>query len=119
MEERISKLLGCEEDSDFVLVVEGRVIPVHRFVLSSCEHFSVMFDCGMRESSASELVIEEFSYSKIISLLHVIYCGSCLVDTSNAVELLEVADFYKMVGFALTVMVANLTRFKGLDEVQV
>ena len=53
----------------------------------------------MRESASDFLVIEDFSYNQVISALQVIYTGSCEVTPANAVELLEIANFYKLVSF--------------------
>ena len=78
--------------------MEGKTIPVHKLILKSrCEHFESMFDAGMKETTSTQLVIDDFSYSQVIAAIEVIYTGKCFIDASNAVELLEIADFYKLV----------------------
>lgn len=92
-----SSLFNNEEHSDFTLIVEGNSIPVHKIVLqNACEHFKFMFESGMRESTSKELIIEEFSYEQIISAVEVMYTGKCKITPNNAVELLEIANFYKL-----------------------
>lgn len=101
-DESASNLFNSEKYSDFTLVVEGRSIPVHKVIICSrCEHFEHMFESGMRESASEQLVIEDFSYDQVFSALQVIYTGSCEITPSNAVELLEIANFYKLVRFVL------------------
>jgi len=88
--------LQDESTSDYRLIVEGKTIFTHKQVLRNCIHFAAMLDSGMRESSSSDLAIEEFSYDQVMAALHVIYTGQCEVTSENAVELLEIADFYKL-----------------------
>jgi len=89
--------LDDESTSDYKLIVEGRTIHTHRSVLrDGCQHFAVMFDSGMVESNSQQLTIEDFTYSQVYSGLQVIYTGSCDVNSENAVELLEISDFYKL-----------------------
>ena len=56
-----------------------------------------MFDSGMQETTSKELIIEEFTYDQVLAALEVIYKGSCDINPNNAVELLEIANFYKLV----------------------
>lgn len=92
-----ANLFNNEKHSDFSLIVEGHTIPVHKVVLQAhCEHFQQMFESGMRESTSKELVIEDFTYDQIMSTLEVIYTGKCKITPENGVELLEVANFYKL-----------------------
>jgi len=93
-----SELFNNENFSDFTLIVDGKRIPVHKVILRGrCEHFSHMFDSGMQETTSKELIIEDFSYEQVLAALEVIYKGSCDINPNNAVELLEIANFYKLV----------------------
>jgi kelch-like protein 24/35 len=116
--------LGDESTSDFRLIVEGKIIFTHRQVLRNCVHFAAMLDSGMRESSTSELAIEDFSWDQVNAALQVIYTGQCEVTSENAVELLEIADFYKLVRFQFDYLINQskviyIFSGTGVDEVQV
>lgn len=126
-DENASSLFNQEKFSDFTFIVEGKSIHVHKLILRSrCDHFDLMFESGMRESASDSLVIEDFSYNQVLSALQVIYTGSCEVSPTNAVELLEIANFYKLVCFLLLIfeIVRNsffffslLSLLLGMDEV--
>ena len=96
--ENLRHLLLDEKTADFRFIVEGKLLCAHKAILSDrCSHFQIMFESGMKETSASELEIHDFTFSQMQAVLEVIYTNTCNIDSENAVELLQVADFYKLV----------------------
>jgi hypothetical protein len=75
----------------------GKKIYCHKFILQlRSEHFQGMFSSGMKESSATELNISEFSYEPFMEMIKFVYTDDCVLTPDNCVLILELANYYKL-----------------------
>ena len=84
--------------ADVTFLVEGLRIPSHRAILSArSEHFSSMFQSGMRESVESEIEIPNVRYRIFCALLEFLYTNQVQsISGEDAVELYVLADLYQI-----------------------
>jgi protein-L-isoaspartate O-methyltransferase len=94
---QIKELLNNPHLSDITFNVEGKKIYCHKFILQlRSEHFQGMFSSGMKESSATELNISEFSYEPFMEMIKFVYTDDCVLTPDNCVLILELANYYKL-----------------------
>merc|ERR1711964_66314 len=97
----MKRLLNSEEFADVKLIVEDKTIYAHKAILvAQSEHFRAMLAGGMKETFASEIRIEEWSYTAFIAMLEFLYTALTPKDLSTAqmMELLGLADHYTLEG---------------------
>mmetsp|Transcript_4698 Transcript_4698/g.10235 ORF Transcript_4698/g.10235 Transcript_4698/m.10235 type:complete len:548 (-) Transcript_4698:199-1842(-) len=79
--------------SDLELLVEGKLIPVHRVVLAArCSHFQRMFDSGMREATETQIEIADVGLEVFMTLLHYLYVDDVEIPSGLALPLFAVSD---------------------------
>jgi protein-L-isoaspartate(D-aspartate) O-methyltransferase len=94
---QIKELLNNPHLSDITFNVEGKKIYCHKFILQlRSEHFQGMFSSGMKESSATELNISEFTYEPFMEMIKFVYTDDCVLTPDNCVLILELANYYKL-----------------------
>jgi hypothetical protein len=94
-----SNLVNSPNKSDIVIIVEGKPIYAHKSVLvSRSEYFATLFSVGMRDSSATEIIVRDFKYDVVLDLLKYMYTGNLQLSVETAVQLLEASNFYKVEG---------------------
>jgi protein-L-isoaspartate(D-aspartate) O-methyltransferase len=95
--EQLRNLLNNPHLSDIVFNIEGKKIHCHKFILQlRSEHFQGMFSSGMKESSATELDIADFTYEPFMEMIKFIYTDECILTPDNCVSLLELSNYYKL-----------------------
>ncbi|XP_066282637.1 kelch-like protein 24 [Branchiostoma lanceolatum] len=82
---------------DVTLCVSGKEIPCHRNVLAACsEYFLAMFCSGHLESRQQKVDIQEVSPDTLQLLVDYAYTSKVTITDGNAVELLEGANFFRI-----------------------
>jgi N-acetylneuraminic acid mutarotase len=94
----LRRLVNSSLFSDVTFVVEGRRIAAHKVMLAAqSEHFRAMLTNGMRETSAQEIEIPDWSYNCYVSMIEFLYTGTISdFSSSLASELLGLADAYAL-----------------------
>lgn len=90
-------LMNSSSMSDFTIIVENRKIPCHRVILYlGCEYFRAMFDSNMKESHSQSIIIENYNYQTVYSMIEFIYKGHTSINEKNALSLLQCSDEYML-----------------------
>jgi len=94
-----ARLMNNPEMADVVLVVDGKRIPAHRFILKvRSEHFRAMFSNGLKESRDSEVVLHDTEYNPFMACLEFIYSGHTTIpDPDFAIELIGEANKLQLI----------------------
>ena len=80
--------------SDITIMVGGTRVHAHRVVLAArCAYFRGMFESGMKESTQTEVSLEDISYDVFHALLEHLYTDRVDVTSEIALELFAAADF--------------------------
>lgn len=80
--------------SDFKIIVEQKVFPVHKVVLASRSSvFLAMFDNEMHERQTNQVIIPDFSADAFEEFLKFLYTAR-IPDECNAMELFAIASKY-------------------------
>jgi hypothetical protein len=80
--------------SDITIMVGGTRVHAHRVVLAArCAYFRGMFESGMKESTQTEVSLEDMSYDVFRALLEHLYTDRVDVTSEIALELFAAADF--------------------------
>jgi len=83
--------------SDFSFIVENKRLYSHKIILATrCDYFASFFSSGTKESQASEITINEFSYDVFSEFLRYIYTGKVNSNFEIAIDLMRVGHHYKM-----------------------
>jgi len=114
-------MVGSKLFSDVSFIVEGETIPAHKNILCSRSPvFRSMFTCGMKESSADSVNIDDIEIVIMKEMLRFLYCGK--VDESilqeRTFELLCIADKYDVAGLrekCAQVLQQRMTRNNALS----
>ncbi|KAI8777862.1 kelch protein 40b, partial [Biomphalaria glabrata] len=77
---------------DFIVVVEEREFPCHRFVLSACStFFEALLRSDMKESRQKRVVVKGMSPDIFKLILDVIYSGSDVLTPKTIIEIWKAA----------------------------
>ncbi|XP_078593128.1 kelch-like protein 24 [Branchiostoma floridae x Branchiostoma japonicum] len=83
--------------TDVTLCVSGKEIPCHRNVLAACsEYFHAMFCNGHHENKEHKVDIHGVTPDTFQLLVDYMYTSKVTITESNAVELLEGANFFRI-----------------------
>lgn len=86
-------LMNSSVMSDYTIIVENTKIHCHRVILYlGCEYFRALFDSNMKESQSQSMVIENYNYSTIYSIIEFIYKGYTNITEKNALSILLCSD---------------------------
>jgi len=75
----------------------GRVLAVHRAVLTEVSYFDALFNGGFCECGADGLNVDE-EPDVLFEVMRWIYCQDAAVDKDIALEVLRLAEFYSIDG---------------------
>ena len=96
-EELLHKLNELRESNslcDATIRAQGQDFPAHRCVLSAASpYFRAMFTSELKEKESDLVELKEMKSSTISDVLHYIYTGETAIDSSNAKDLVMVADY--------------------------
>ena len=96
-EELLHKLKELRESNslcDTTIRAQGQDFPAHRCVLSAASpYFRAMFTSELKEKESDLVELKEMKSSTISDVLHYIYTGETAIDSSNAKDLVMVADY--------------------------
>lgn len=93
------KLLDNEEFSDAKIIVDNRILNIHKCILSArSEYFSAMFTSDMKESKENQIEVTDMSYNVMLEVLRFIYAGKVNDIDTLKVDLLIAADKYVIEG---------------------
>ena len=96
-EELLHKLNELRESNslcDTTIRAQGQDFPAHRCVLSAASpYFRAMFTSELKEKESDLVELKEMKSSTISDVLHYIYTGETAIDSSNAKDLVIVADY--------------------------
>ena len=90
-------------DSDVVLVVEGKEVHVHRYMLSmQSPVFKAMFNGNFKDSKQEKIELKDDKYEAMLLFLQLLYPPNMLdenkdnvdINDENILQILEVADKY-------------------------
>ncbi|CAB4031170.1 kelch 40a [Paramuricea clavata] len=90
-------------DSDVVLVVEGKEVHVHRYMLSmQSPVFKAMFNGNFKDSKQEKIELKDDKYETMLLFLQLLYPPNMLdenksdvdINDENILQILEVADKY-------------------------
>jgi hypothetical protein len=99
MEMPYQHLFNSSSHSDFKIICEDRVIPVHQAVLYlSSPVFAAMFEAEMNEVITNELKITEIEGKVVMEMLRFIYNGTIKNIHEIAKDLLYAAEKYELEG---------------------
>ncbi|ESP01462.1 hypothetical protein LOTGIDRAFT_82889, partial [Lottia gigantea] len=91
----ISELWRKRLFTDLVLVVDGKYLRCHRFVLAAISpYFHGRLFNGQRESVTEKLFVNAASVKIVHQVLDFIYTGSCKLTAKNSEELLKTASLF-------------------------
>ncbi|CAB3366826.1 Hypothetical predicted protein [Cloeon dipterum] len=97
LNECLKRLFNDSETADFVFLVEGKKIHVHKLILKMrCAVFKTMFQGDWKESRASEKTIDRNSFNAFYAFLKYFYTDELEIQPDTALELLDLAHFYQM-----------------------
>ncbi|XP_055869156.1 kelch-like protein 24 [Biomphalaria glabrata] len=83
---------------DFIVVVEEREFPCHRFVLSACStFFEALLRSDMKESRQKRVVVKGMSPDIFKLILDVIYSGSDVLTPKTIIEIWKAAHQLQIV----------------------
>ena len=85
---------------DITFMVEDTAVYAHKAVLCSrSQHFSAMFNSGMKESREKEIVVEDWTRQSFVAMLEFLYTGSVAdLAPDVAVELMGLSDHHGLDG---------------------
>ena len=96
-EELLHKLNELRETNvlcDTTIRAQGRDFPAHRCVLSAASpYFRAMFTSQLKEKESNLVELQETKSTAISDVLRYIYIGETNIDSSNAQDLVMVADY--------------------------
>ena len=79
---------------DTTIRVQGQDFPAHRCVLSAASpYFRAMFTSQLKEKESNRVELQETKSATISDVLRYIYTGEISIDSSNAEDLVMVADY--------------------------
>ncbi|CAB4017753.1 kelch 40a [Paramuricea clavata] len=90
-------------DSDVVLVVEGKEVHVHRYMLSmQSPVFKAMFNGNFKDSQQEKIELKDDKYEAMLLFLQLLYPTNMLdesrgnvdINDENVLQILEIADKY-------------------------
>ena len=92
-------------------IINTTTIPAHKVILySASEHFRMLFNSGMKESTDGVITIEDTTAEVFEEVLHFIYTGTLnRLTTGNVLDLLVAADKYLI--FELTELLERALAF--------
>jgi len=84
--------------SDITFVVGSQMFHGHKAILASrSDYFASLFRAGMKDSTASQLPVHDFSAAAFQEVLRCVYTGRCSAPhLDGAVELLSAAEYYSL-----------------------
>ena len=88
----LGAMVGSSKYSDVTVIVEGKAIHSHKFILSRSKYFEAMFSGNMIESSSKEISISNLSFKAFWEVLKYLYTDMIENNPENALEILEAAD---------------------------
>ncbi|XP_046653587.1 uncharacterized protein LOC124344161 [Daphnia pulicaria] len=82
-----------DEDADIILKTNDGTLKAHKFVLRGCPYFAAIVDGNWRESQASIITLDIFSYKSVRFVVEHIYKAKESIDsTQNLGELVALVD---------------------------
>ena len=79
---------------DTTIRAEGQDFPAHKCVLSAVSpYFRAMFTSQLQENESNLVELQEAKSTTISDVLKFIYTGEAIIDSSNAQDLLMIADY--------------------------
>ncbi|CAB3359300.1 Hypothetical predicted protein [Cloeon dipterum] len=86
-----------KETADFVFVVEGKKIHVHKIILIlRCAFFKIMFLGDWKEKHLSEQTIEVYSFDAFYAFMKYFYFSELDVQPEKVLEVFCMAHYYQM-----------------------
>ena len=85
-------MVGNERYSDVTIIIDGRAVFAHKFILSRSKYFEAMFSGQMIESSSRQIAISNISYKVFWEVLKYLYTDYIEWTVENPLELLQAAD---------------------------
>jgi len=83
--------------SDVTFIVENKPLYGHKAILASrSEYFASLYSSGMKDATAREVVVSNFSYNAYLEFLRFVYTDECQVNPQLAAELMSAAEFYRL-----------------------
>jgi len=87
----------ADQFNDITILAGSESIPANKLVLSCySKFFESMFLSPMKERYQSEVEIHQFDGKAVRSLIDFMYCGKIIINNTNSLNLLAVADFLQM-----------------------
>jgi len=95
VKQSLSAAFNDEASSDLKILVEGKMIYVHKAVLKiRCDYFSRMFQSHWDENEQKVIQINEYSYNVVFSFLRYLYTDHVELEPHDAIGLLDLATSY-------------------------
>lgn len=90
----------CEgKFTDVTIQCENQTFKCHRVALASaCNYFKVMFSSQFKESTAENVTLHEISAAIFEDVLHFIYMGDIIINSTNIYPLLRASEFFELTG---------------------
>ena len=113
MSNNIGKLLQSDDFSDFQIICQGTVFPVHRNILAcSSSVFQPMFGSDTLENQTGKMIIEDLEADIVEEMINYVYTGKVkdLVLEAKAMDLFVAADRFVAMS---TIVVVVLTCSKS------
>ncbi|CAB3382844.1 Hypothetical predicted protein [Cloeon dipterum] len=96
--ECLKKMFDDHQTSDFVFVVEGKKVHVHKVILiMRCAVLRTMFLGDWKESNEKEIIIEGHSYDAFHAFLKYFYTDEIDLQPALALDVFALAHFYHLV----------------------
>ena len=91
---RLNELRETNILCDTTIRVQGQDFPAHKCVLSAASpYFRAMFTSGLREKESNVVELQDAKSTTMSDVLQFIYTGKANVDSSNAQDLIMIADY--------------------------
>ncbi|XP_066254986.1 BTB/POZ domain-containing protein 9-like [Euwallacea similis] len=100
LSENLSSLYLNQEYSDVCLVVEGQKLPAHKVILAArSDYFRALLYGGLRESSQTEIMLQDAPLNAFKILLKYIYTGHMFLMTLKEDVILDTLGLAHQYGF--------------------
>jgi len=95
VQQSLSVAFNDEKTCDLKILVEGKMIHVHKAVLKiRCDYFSRMFQSHWDEDEQKVIEINDYSYSVVFSFIRWLYTDHVELAPEDAIGLLDLATSY-------------------------
>ena len=93
----LAELQEQKSFTDFTLKIGDRTLTAHRCVLKvASEYFRALFDSGMTESEAGEVILDHLDFDGVKTAIDYMYGRSIEFDLHDLIPLIAVADYFKL-----------------------